>query len=245
MDIDLKNIKYLFFVGSGRTGSTLLGQIINKHPSCLISNESRYLQELVEKNKNFTKTTKLLVETAYSQFNFGLGENKQYQSSWKDIDYFKKDSTIKVIGDKKQGGNSAIYRKYTQKFEKLVEFLGENNVYFIQVTRNPVNSILSYQKSHNYSLEKSKSLVLSDTMTGCEIIEKYKNTKLIYYEDLFSNTKHVLENICNFLNIDWDNEWADSVKIVLHPPADKKYNHQSVDNLTNVYESHKIFKRYK
>jgi hypothetical protein len=82
-------------------------------------------------------------------------------------------------------------------------------------------------------------------MTGCEIIEKYKNTKLIYYEDLFSNTKHVLENICNFLNIDWDNEWADSVKIVLHPPADKKYNHQSVDNLTNVYESHKIFKRYK
>ena len=244
MDISLKNIKYLFFVGSGRTGSTLLGQIVNKHPACLVSNESRYLQELVEKNKNFTKTTNLLVQTAYTQFNLGLGENKQYQSSWKDIDYFKKDSTIKVIGDKKQGGNVAIYRKYTEKFEKLVEFLGESNVYFIQVTRNPVNSILSYQKSHNYSFEKSKSLVLSDTMTGYEIIERYKNTKLIYYEDLFSNTEHVLENICNFLNIDWNDEWANSVKIVLHPHADKKYNHQDVDNLTNVYKGHKIFKRY-
>jgi hypothetical protein len=245
MDIDLNNLKYLFFVGSGRTGSTLLGQIINKHPECLISNENRFLQEIIENKKNYIDSIKNMINNAYYQFANGLGKNEQYQKDWKDINYFKKSKIIKVVGDKKQGGNVSIYNNHKEKFLDLIHKLGEKNTYFIQITRNPIDSIASYQISHNYSLEESKNRVLSDTISGYEIISKFKNGKLIYYEDLLNNTEDVLTSLCDYLNLTWCDEWLSSVTNVISLNKKINYLNDNVKDVKKIYDCHNIFKRYR
>ena len=49
MIVHKKNNNYLVFVGSGRTGSTLVGQLLNKHPNIAISSELRVLTNALKK----------------------------------------------------------------------------------------------------------------------------------------------------------------------------------------------------
>ena len=58
MIMNKKNNNYLVFVGSGRTGSTLVGQLLNKHPNIAISSELRVLTNALKKNKKVKKYLK-------------------------------------------------------------------------------------------------------------------------------------------------------------------------------------------
>ena len=51
MIVHKKNNNYLVFVGSGRTGSTLVGQLLNNHPNIAISSELRVLTNALKKIK--------------------------------------------------------------------------------------------------------------------------------------------------------------------------------------------------
>lgn len=40
---------FILTLGYGRSGSTMVGSIINNHPNCIISNESQVLYDLCNK----------------------------------------------------------------------------------------------------------------------------------------------------------------------------------------------------
>jgi len=241
MDIVVDELKYLFFVGSGRTGSTLLGQILNNHPSCLIANEQRFLQSVVDvKNNNFNNFNlelKNLAEKAYSNYMNGLGKNFQYQKDWKDHSIKIKKNKIKFIGDKKQGGNAQVYRSNTELFKKLIEKIGEEKVYFIQIVRNPDASISSYQNSHNFDYETAKQKVLEDTKTGYDIIKKFKNGKIVYYEDLILDPDKFLSNLVDYLEIECNKQWYDSSIKVINSNKDIMLS-------SNLKTSMELFEKY-
>ena len=118
---------FLFFIGTGRTGSTLIGQLINHHPSCLISNESRYLDNVIIGKISDDTAYRRMVRQAYEQFIYGLRNSShhkdtisRYQTRWRSIQkknapIFNK-SNINLVGDKKAGGTTHIFRSQPEEF---------------------------------------------------------------------------------------------------------------------------------
>ena len=58
--------KYLFTIGAPRSGTTMLGYILNSHPNILISNESRVLNKIFEKKYEFNKAIRMSNINAYN-----------------------------------------------------------------------------------------------------------------------------------------------------------------------------------
>jgi len=217
------NRKYLFFIGSGRTGSTLLGQLINYHPSCLISNESRFLQSCIDKNQPVKESLSRMVNQAAHEFNMGLEESSthkntlsRYQKDWIDMgdlsereDFLK--STVRIIGDKKAGGNSSLFRSNPDKFCRFIDLIGRESVYFIQIIRNPLESIHSYTKSHNYSIEESAAKVIQDTQSGIDISKIFNNYFSCKYDRLLVETEETLRSIFSFLGEKCSDSWIEQI----------------------------------
>tara|TARA_B100000700_G_C15038400_1_gene853983 strand:+ start:2251 stop:3054 length:804 start_codon:yes stop_codon:yes gene_type:complete len=218
-----ENRKYLFFIGSGRTGSTLLGQLINYHPFCLISNESRFLQNCIDNNISPDESMRSMIFQAVHEFEKGLekssthGKNiDKYQKDWIDmgdlsnLDQFKK-KNIKIVGDKKAGGNASVFRKNPNRFCSFIDFLGRDSVYFIQIIRNPIDSIFSYTKSHGYSVEDAATRVIQDTQSGIDISKIFPNYLMCRYDNLLKNPGSTLEDIFSFLGETCDKRWLEEI----------------------------------
>lgn len=220
------NMKQLYFIGSPRTGSTLLGQIINYHPNCLISNESRFLQKVIEKGQDKISATQEMMIDACYQFNESLEKTdrfsktiKTYQPKWQSFEQFKGNplfdkKEILIIGDKKAGGNIHVYRNNKEKFNT---FVAEEKPLFLMITRNPAETALSYLKSHGSgSYEEALRKVLIDTrdayMFGINC-----GLKIVRYEELVNSTDNFLIDLFSFLSLETSKEWRKAIsQIVSH-----------------------------
>ena len=56
---------FLLTLGYGRSGSSMLGNILNQHPNCLITMESRFLGNYYKDNNKETKLLSQLIKKAY------------------------------------------------------------------------------------------------------------------------------------------------------------------------------------
>lgn len=218
-------MKQLYFIGSPRTGSTLLGQIINYHPNCLISNESRFLQKVIEKGQDkISARQEMLIDACY-QFNESLERTDRfsktintYQPKWQSFTQFKGNANfnkkdILLIGDKKAGGNIHVYRNNKEKFE---EFVAQEDPYFLMITRNPAETAISYQKSHGSgTIEDAIRKILID-MRDAYLFGLNHKFKIVRYEDLITSTDEFLLTLFQFLDIQTDAQWRKEIATVVN-----------------------------
>lgn len=254
---------FLFIVGSGRTGSTLLGQLINYHPQCLIAQEYWLARKVVIEKGTFVQHIKDLAYNALEQFECGLekhhkfGEKiERFQPRWQKMGLLNKEKkfekgTIKVLGDKIGGRLSFTYQEAPEKCEDFFNAL--NNVRFIQLLRNPVDSGVSYLKSHGHQFSEfneSCEAVINYHLQSNEMLENIKKPYLImYYEDLLSDTKRELKEIFNWLGLDCSEEWLEKISTVVNTSGTKKeYSEEHLRTARELIEKHdvdELFGRYK
>jgi len=225
-DIGVK--KLLIFIGSARTGSTLLGQILNYHPECLISNESGLVSNIIIKGASLREELEKVVASAMNMFKTGLegdmkfgGTLDRYQSRWipfgdlsNDPEFNKKD--IKVIGDKKAGGST---KAYLEKPAEMLYFLASNsNVRLLQIIRDPVDSAVSYMKSHGVEpFATACDEMIHLTHTAYNLGRKVSNPYyFLYYEDLIESPREEISNILDWLNIDNTDSWLNKISQRIH-----------------------------
>ena len=212
-----KDFKYLLFVGSGRTGSTLVGQLLNCHPNMLISNESRILQYCINTDIDMLSQVPNLLQIAYGEFlngthQYDKPEKKQHkdkwQRDWKNTTQFSlpKKNIIRFIGDKKQGGNTKLIAHSEDKVRKV---LSKINFVPITVMRNPEQVFKSYLRLNN-DLTVSRKTVFDDMLAGYNFCRQ-NNGFVICYENLLNNPTTWCKNICSMLNLDYCEEWKDVV----------------------------------
>lgn len=251
--------KLLLFIGSPRTGSTLLGQIINYHPNCLVANEFRFLNKVIVDNKNKQKTIKKLEKYALKQFKKGLENDKkysktlsQYQQKWKgfqkyanELEFQKRE--IQLIGDKKAGGNIQIIKDFPIETENLFQKVKE--LYFIQIIRNPIDAALSLMKSHNVKgFEEAMGIIIENTVDAERFAKESKyNYHFIYYESLSVNAEKELKAICKFLNIYCSVEWLSKVSKTISKPEKKdisEYHKNIFIETLEKFGGSKILEKY-
>ena len=259
---DLIDKDLLLFVGSPRTGSTLLGQIINYHPNCLVSNEVRFANKVIESDKDINTILNEIYNEAMDQYEQSLENDKKfgktidtYQPKWKSMthllnkDSFKK-KDITLLGDKKAGGLAKVYMK---NGDLTIGFFNKNkNIKLIQIIRHPIDSSKSLMKSHGVkTLNDACDYILKTTIAGNELIQSTENDSYqIYYEDLLQNPEDELKNLFKFLKIKLESEWINGIKTILNTQT-SIYTEEEMLILRDLLKTNdlqnrgiKIFERY-
>ena len=207
--------KYLFFVGYPRAGSTLLGQIINSHPNCLVSNEFRALDSIIKDSRNIDDVMSAAAEDAQKLFKAGLENHKNYninkfQGKWKSTDFlynntlFKK-RDIKLIGDKKAGSTTKLYSSHKNEFLKFLKL--HPDILFIKIERDIESTCQSYVKSHPHEakdLVSAREKILDLDNKSNQFLDMIKKDckYIIKYEKLINSPKLEISNIFKWLELD-------------------------------------------
>ena len=206
--------KYLFFVGHARSGSTLLGQIINSHPNCLVSNEFRALDLVIKESRNINDVMLMAAKDAHRLFNTGLENHKNYnikrfQKKWKNSDFLREDpifkkKQIQVIGDKKAGSTTRLYVSHKNKFLKFLR--SNSNIFFIKIERNIHDTCKSYVKSHPHEAKdlagaiEEISYMDNKSNDFLSIIDD-KHKYIIKYEELINSPVTEISNVFKWLEL--------------------------------------------
>ncbi len=213
----------LLFIGSPRTGSTMLGQILNYHPQCLVSNEESLVPRLIIKKENIFRLISDVRKNALDSYYVGLERTRKYkgnldkfQKKWKSFADFAKDpifkkENLKIIGDKKAGGTAKCALAYREDFINLIE--KNKFIKLLQIVREPVEASLSHMNSHEInSFEEACDEIVKLTNIGQLISKKIPNRfYTLYYEDLLDNPRAVITNLLGFLNLNQHDEWLTKV----------------------------------
>jgi hypothetical protein len=255
---NLQDKKILIFVGSPRTGSTLLGQVINYHPSCYISNESNLVQRLVYSKEKLQKVLNSIYIDAKKQFQQSLENDKKYgktinryQPKWKDMQHLTNDpdfqkGEILYLGDKKAGGTSKVYQDAP---EDTIEFFNQNqNVKIIQIIRNPINAAKSLMKSHNVdTFDSACHQIIEKTYLANDLISKVNNESLqIYYEDILSNPQKEIAKVLNFLALETKSEWVEKISSIITSQDNTDFSQDELATMNTLLSEYDtaILKRY-
>jgi len=213
----MSNITYLLFLGSGRTGSTLVGQLLNCHPNVLITNESRVLHRAVASRTKLSDHLSALMEVAHQELQKGTRQydspgkaahTRRWQRDWVNLSEVSKPEkgTIKYIGDKKQGGNTALLLENEEAVLDCIDF----EYIPITVIRDPHQILASYIRL-NDDAEESCKIVIRDTIAGYDFTKK-KDGIITRYEELLNSPEAWCRSITSRLQIECDESWTTLVK---------------------------------
>jgi len=173
----IENVKtFVFFIGNPRSGSSIIGSMLDSHPHMIISYQSHILQEILRKPEASTKSfifNKIWKTSCFMT----RGRRAAYKNSKKNYTLFfdelyqgKYNSHVDVIGDKEAGKISGIFMHGPEKFQTMLTKLrGTVNIPIkvIHPIRNPFDNIatmLLYEFYENSAIETTKTKLGNNTI---------------------------------------------------------------------------------
>lgn len=239
---EINNIPFVFIVGRGRSGTTLLQNIIDCNENAVIARESKIIIHLKNNYfgiEKFDKQTidKLIIDLYKDNF-FSLFWKVDREKLTKDLksypanqltfssvckiiylhytSFFNKKS-IKIIGDK----NPA----YSVFIPELLEVFPDAK--FIHLVRDYRDNVVSNSKAFS---EKSFGYLAYGWFVFNKKIEEAKNScpskfYTLRYEDLVSSPKEKTIEICDFLNLEYSKEMLSFFSRINDLPITLPKNH--------------------
>lgn len=248
------NLPIFFIVSIGRSGSTLLLNLLDANPNTLVPLESTFLIHLYTKYKHvkrwdkdtineylidlyrmrkIRKRWKLNKEELRNKLYTHLNDDISYASlskiiylSYQSI-YPKKE--ILIIGDK-----NPIYSFSIKEIKEIYP-----NAKFIHLIRDPRATVRSHMLSFNI---KFLSFIAWEWLSFNREIETNKkycpsSFLTVKYEDLVESPESKLKEICNFLNVNYNSNSLKFHEKVKSKYGDyKKYKTGVFSNLTKPVE---------
>ncbi|TAE09940.1 MAG: polysaccharide deacetylase [Oscillatoriales cyanobacterium] len=241
----------IFLVGAPRSGTTILQSLLAAHPEVISFPESKFFHYLL-----YEKFAAKLPSRMEAFFNDeinrpellqGFDDNQSVEAK---VSWF-----VGVLDGLAAEQNKSIWLEKTPEhiyfIEDIERFLPDSK--FIHIMRNSMDCIASmYEATRDFNelwgggwdldrcIEGWKYAVL----TSHNYLDK-SNHILVRYEDLVENKKLVLEDICNFIGIEYDagmliNYKEKAAKLSLNLPW-----HQGIARdiqSTKVHKYHRVFK---
>lgn len=217
---EINKLPVVFIAGVGRSGTTMLQNILDSHTNILFPIESKLIIHLKhkyfrEKNWSAKKIDELVVD---------LYKDLQFFKYWK-VDSEKLRATLHSFSSNKLSYSSIckiIYLQYTSPYtkEKII-LIGDKNpsycMFFDQILEVfPDAKFIHLVRDYRDNIASSKKLKFRDNVIllahvwniNNQHIEsvKQKHEKQFYfikYEDLVSNPEFYVREICNFLDVDF------------------------------------------
>ena len=241
---------FVFFIGIGRSGHSIVASILDSHPHMVVSNELNLFKMLntswcatADKsflfnqiwNRSYIQATTSLKDPSKG---YTLAIDGLYQGSYV--------SRIDVIGDKMGGSTAALFLSDPARFERhLTKLRSLLNIPIkvFHVIRNPYDNIATKSLHMAFKLQYSKfaavkrdniSVTINDKLIDQQIAQyfqfynasealrrTYKMDMMeLHNMDLITNPKAVIREMCHFLSVHCSNEY-------LNAASNKVFNDQS------------------
>ena len=209
---DVAEVKFLLlFLGHGRSGGSITGQLLNSHPNMLVANQFMLFHEMIYNPEYFETKSDVIRILAQASLNPDpilkkrlVKTSKGYQIVVKDVHLNASEQTghdsrppVTVVGDKGAGKTVSLYIKDPVKFSNLLQRLRATvgiPIKFIQVIRNPFDNIATDVIYKIGGDEERRKVVKS----GVKISGEKRNGMIarsmdIYFRRVFAMIKMVPE----------------------------------------------------
>jgi hypothetical protein len=211
---------FCLFIGTPRSGHSMIGALLDAHPAALIAHELdalKYVHARFSRQQLFF----LLIERArlYATSERMRGSYVyQVPSAWRG-----RFEELRVIGDKHGEATTWRLRSNPELFDRLRDTV-DVPVKFIQVIRNPYDSISTISQKHR---RQGRALSLAQSMdlffTLCETISTVR--RQIAADDLFQvrheafveQPRRGLCALCSYLGLDAPESYLDACEQVVFP----------------------------
>jgi len=215
---------FVFFIGHNKSGTSMVGSLLDAHPNAIISDEVGAL-DLLNSGFDRDQVFHLLLKgsrrehmkgrvtarrlTPYSYHVPGMWQGK-YQK-------------LHLIGDGKAGSTTNLFSKFPDLLARLPEMMEGKELKIIQIIRNPFDVISVMMVRGNRSFENS----ISHFFNYCDILDglrKQLGTSTLYpvrYEDFVTQPRKGLEGLCQFLGIDPLEDYLDASTSIIYQAPDQ------------------------
>ena len=217
---------FCLFIGHGRSGSTLVGAMLNAHKNVVLSNELnalQWLQDGLSRDQLFNHIRSTSKSQARHGSSGGGGYYYAVPNQWQG-----RHERIDVIGDRKAGTVAIQLYRDPSLFTRLQDEVGVP-LKFVCVVRNPFDVITTtFKKTARHLNERPESHLRRQVeryFMRCQAIERLsselgsENVHFVRHEALVQDTQSELARLCRFFDLEPSASYlADCASIVQRKP---------------------------
>lgn len=219
-----KDVKTLcLFVGHNKSGTSMLGSLLDAHPNIILADEVGALDYLSAGFKR-AQIFHLLLRGSRRELLKGRVTARrltpysylvpgQWQGRY---------TELKVIGDGKAGSSTQHFARDPQLMYRLFSVMADVNVKLIQVVRNPfdVISVMMVRGKRTFANSINHYFTSCENLNGLRTRMK-DHLLAVHYEDFVTYPEANLIRICEFLEVEPHPDYLQACAGILHETPDR------------------------
>jgi hypothetical protein len=224
-----RDCDFFFIVGTGRSGTTLMAQVMNANSKICVpgelqiafeySNNGARLAEVFSSKDNLQFQAKDYIKLVQQRCPHNLQEYYDYRTFFQQRDYpivSLKELLTEFYTDIAYSQGKSIFAEQTPWYGQNIELLSElfPQAKFIHMVRDGRDVAISFARTPwwhndvNLNLERWEKEVNKIENDGAVILNGRMLT--IRYEDLISEPDEIVKGACDFLDVPFEKEMLDS-----------------------------------
>jgi hypothetical protein len=201
---------FCFFVGHNKSGTSLVGGLLDAHPNIILSDEVDALQ-YVEAGFGRDQIFYLLCKGSRAEARKGRVTARRLQpySYFVPGQWQGRTATRLVVGDSTSGTSTRRLGVSPDLFDRLSELMMGTDVRLIQVIRNPFDPISTMMVRGRRSFQNAIDHYFSACETLVEIRRRLGTASLlpVRYETFVTDPEDGLTAVCRFLGVHVDPDY--------------------------------------
>ena len=221
---------YCMFVGHNKSGTSMIGSLLDAHPDAILSDEADAL-EYVRAGFSREQIFHILLRQSRKEARKGRVTARRLQpysylvpGQWQGRYH-----SLKVIGDSTAGSSTRMLAMEPDVLERLQKTLGGVELRVIQIIRNPYDPISAMMVRGGRSFDNAIRTYFSYCETLAQLRQRLDPSRLfpVHYEDFVLQGGTKLAEICRFLGLEVDADYLNACTTILH--ATPQTSRQLVD----------------
>jgi hypothetical protein len=212
------------FVGHNKSGTSLMGSLLDAHPDVVLSDEVDALR-YVEAGFGREQLYHLLLRASELEASKGRVTARRLQPYSYAVPggYQGVSATPLVVGDSTSGSTTRRLGADPGLLDRLEALVRPAEVRLVQVVRNPFDPISVMMVRGNRSFENS----IEHYFRACEALERIRDRcgpdrlRTVRYEEVVRGPERRLDAVCRFLGVDPDPSYLRDCAAIVRPEPDR------------------------
>ncbi len=211
---------YVMFVGVGRSGTTLVGALLDAHPRTVIARQQNTLKYLYPFSRQ--RIFRLLQKNSADQARRGWPGGGGYRYSVPES-FQGTCGEIEVIGDKSRSAQAVEWLSGRPDLLARLSRATRCRIVMLHVIRNPFDTIARRSLVRQVSLRKISREYFSLTDRLQDVLRRLETEKVpgvirvpVHLEDLINNPARELTAVCASLGIKPTRSWLENCSAIIH-----------------------------